>query len=98
MVVRPRAVGTGIGGNQLRGPDQAVQAAGILLGHNLPILVEDEPHQVAVFLHFVPQTLGIVAVELDMPVKGFHLFRAVEAVVAVAGLIVRQQVAAGLDK
>ena len=33
MIVRPRAVGAGIGGNQLCGPDQAVQAAGVLLGH-----------------------------------------------------------------
>ena len=93
MVVRPGAIGAGVGSNQLRGPDQAVQAAVVLLGHSLPVLVEDEPHQAAVLLHLIPQALGIVAVELDMAVKGLHLLRAVEGVVAVAGLIVHQQVA-----
>src|SRR5699024_2841525 len=39
------------------------------------------------------QALGIVAVDLDVPVKGLHLGGAVEGIVAVPGLIVRQQVA-----
>ena len=39
------------------------------------------------------QALGIVAVDLDVPVKGLHLGGAVEGIVAVPGLIVRQQAA-----
>ena len=39
------------------------------------------------------QPLGIVAVDLDVAVKGLHLGGAVEGVVAVPGLVVRQQVA-----
>ena len=93
MIVRACAVGAGIGGNQLRGPDQAVQAAGVLLGHGLPVLVEDEPHQVSVLLHLIPQAFGVVAVELDMAVEGFCRLCAVEGVVAVTGLVVRQQIA-----
>src|SRR5699024_2595782 len=41
----------------------------------------------------MPQALGIVAVDLDVPVKGLHLCGAVEGIVVVPGLIVRQQVA-----
>ena len=93
MVVCPGAVGAGVGCNQLRAPDQAVQAAGILFRHSFPVLVEDEPHQIAVLLHLISQPLGVITVELDMAVKGLHFLRPVEGVVAVAGLIVRQQVA-----
>ena len=39
------------------------------------------------------QALGVVAVDLDVSVKGLHLDGAVEGIVAVSGLIVRQQVA-----
>ena len=39
------------------------------------------------------QPFGIVAVYLDVAVKGLHLCGAVEGIVAVPGLIVRQQVA-----
>lgn len=93
MVVRPGAVGAGAAGNQLRAPDQPVQAAVVLLGHSLPVLVEDKPHQIAVLLHLIPQALSVIAIELDMAVKGLHLLRAVEGVVAIAGLVVYQQVA-----
>ena len=41
----------------------------------------------------MPQALGIVAVHLDVSVKSLHLDGAVEGIVAVPGLIVRQQVA-----
>ena len=41
----------------------------------------------------MPQPLDIVAVDLDVAVKGLHLGGAVEGVVAVPGLVVRQQVA-----
>ena len=93
MVIRPGAVRAGVGGNQLRCPDQAVYIAGIFLSHNVPVLVEDKPHQIPVFLHLIPQALGVIAVELDMAVKGLRLLRAVESVVAVTGLVIRQQVA-----
>ena len=39
------------------------------------------------------QALGVVAVDLDVAIKGLHLHRPVEGVVTVPGLIVRQQVA-----
>ena len=39
------------------------------------------------------QALGVVAVDLDVPVKGLYLGGAVEGIVVVPGLIVRQQVA-----
>ena len=39
------------------------------------------------------QALGVVAVDLDVPVKGFHPGGTVKGVVAVPGLIVCQQVA-----
>ena len=41
----------------------------------------------------MPQALGVVAVDLDVSVKGLHLGGTVEGIVAVPGLIVRQQVA-----
>ena len=41
----------------------------------------------------MPQALGIVAVDLDVAVKGLHLGGAVEGVVTVPGLVVCQQVA-----
>ena len=41
----------------------------------------------------MPQALSVVAVDLDVPVKGLHLCGAVEGIVVVPGLIVRQQVA-----
>ena len=41
----------------------------------------------------MPQALGVVAVHLDVSVKSLHLDGAVEGIVAVPGLIVRQQVA-----
>lgn len=47
----------------------------------------------AVFFHLMPQALGIVAVDLDVAVKGLHLGGAVEGVVTVPGLVVCQQVA-----
>ena len=40
----------------------------------------------------MPQPFGVVAVDLDIAVKGLHLGGAVEGVVAVPGLIVREQV------
>ena len=39
------------------------------------------------------QALGVVAVDLDVAVKGLHLGGAVEGIVTVPGLVVRQQVA-----
>ena len=47
----------------------------------------------AVFFHLMAQALGVVAVDLDIAVKGFHPGGTVEGVVAVPGLIVCQQVA-----
>ena len=47
----------------------------------------------AVFFHLMAQALGVVAVHLDVSVKSLHLDGAVEGIVAVPGLIVRQQVA-----
>ena len=54
---------------------------------------QKEINQAAVFFHLMAQALGIVAVDLDVAVKGLHLHRPVEGVVTVPGLIVRQQVA-----
>ena len=63
-----------------------------MLHHGLP-LVEDKPHQPAVLLHLVAQALGVIAVYLHIAVKGLHLHRPVEGVVAVPGLVVLEQVA-----
>ena len=61
--------------------------------YHLAFGVEDKLHQAAVFFHLVAQALGVVAADLDVAVKGLHLCGAVEGIVAVPGLIVRQQVA-----
>ena len=54
---------------------------------------DNELNLFAVFFHLMAQALGIVAVDLDVAIKGLHLHRPVEGVVTVPGLIVRQQVA-----
>ena len=61
--------------------------------YHLAFGVEDKLHQAAVFFHLVAQALGVVAADLDVAVKGLHLCGAVEGIVVVPGLIVRQQVA-----
>ena len=53
----------------------------------------DKLYQAAVFFHLMAQAFGIVAVDLDIAVKGFHPGGTVKGVVAVPGLIVCQQVA-----
>ena len=93
MVVRPGALAVAASGNQLRAADQADHIAVLLmLHHGLP-LVEDKPHQPAVLLHLVAQALRVIAVYLHVAVKGLHLYRPVEGVVAVPGLVVLEQVA-----
>ena len=91
MVVRPD--GVRIAGNQLAAADVTGNLKGILFGYYLSVLIENELNQLAVFFHLMPQAFGIVAVDLDVAVKGLHLCGAVESIVAVPGLIVRQQVA-----
>ena len=93
MVVRPGALAVAAAGDQLRAADQADHiAVFLLLRHGLP-LVEDKPHQPAVLLHLVAQALRVIAVYLHVAVKGLHLYRPVEGVVAVPGLVVLEQVA-----
>ena len=93
MVVRPGALAVAASGNQLRAADQADHIAVLLmLHHGLP-LVEDKPHQPAVLLHLVAQALRVITVYLHIAVKGLHLHRPVEGVVAVPGLVVLEQVA-----
>ena len=64
-----------------------------MFSYHLSVLIENELNQAAVFFHLMAQPFGIVAVYLDVAVKGLHLCGAVEGIVAVPGLIVRQQVA-----
>ena len=93
MVVRPGALAVAAAGDQLRAADEADHIAVLLLlRHGLP-LVEDKPHQPAVLLHLVAQALRVIAVYLHIAVKGLHLHRPVEGVVAVPGLVVLEQVA-----
>ena len=93
MVVCPGALAVAAAGNQLRAADQADHiAVFLLLRHGLP-LVEDEAHQPPVLLHLVAQALRVVVVHLYAAVKGLHLHRPVEGVVAVPGLVVLEQVA-----
>ena len=93
MVVRPGALAVAASGNQLRAADQADHIAVLLmLHHGLP-LVEDKPHQPAVLLHLVAQALRVITVYLHIAVKGLHLHRPVEGVVAVPCLVVLEQVA-----
>ena len=93
MVVRPGALAVAAAGDQLRAADQADHIAVFLLfRHGLP-LVEDKPHQPAVLLHLVAQALRVITVYLHIAVKGLHLYRPVEGVVAVPGLVVLEQVA-----
>ena len=93
MVVRPGALAVAASGDQLRAADQADHIAVFLLfRHGLP-LVEDEAHQPPVLLHLVAQALRVIAVYLHVAVKGLHLYRPVEGVVAVPGLVVLEQVA-----
>ena len=93
MVVCPGALAVAAAGDQLRAADQADHVAVLLLlRHGLP-LVEDEAHQPAVLLHLVAQALRVIAVYLHIAVKGLHLHRSVEGVVAVPGLVVLEQVA-----
>ena len=93
MVVCPGALAVAAAGNQLRAADQADHiAVFLLLRHGLP-LVEDEAHQPPVLLHLVAQALRVVVVHLYAAVKGLHLHRPVEGVVAVPCLVVLEQVA-----
>ena len=93
MVVRPGALAVAAAGDQLRATDQADHIAVLLLlRHGLP-LMEDKPHQPPVLLHLVAQSLRIIAVYLHIAVKGLHLHRPVEGVVAVPRLVVPKQVA-----
>ena len=85
MVIRPCSVC--IACDQLAAADIAGNAKGVLFSYHLSVLIEDELNQTAVFFHLMPQALGVVAVDLDVAVKGLHLGGAVEGVVAVPGLV-----------
>ena len=91
MVVRPG--GVRIAGNQLAAADVTGQTETAFFNNRFTVGVEDKLYQAAVFFHLMAQALGIVAVDLDIAVKGLYLHRPVEGVVTVPGLIVRQQVA-----
>ena len=77
----------------IRDRDVTGNAKGVLFSYHLSVLIENELNQAAVFFHLVPQALGVVAVNLDIAVKGFHPGGTVKGIVAVPGLIVCQQVA-----
>ena len=91
MVIR--SCGIRIACDQLAAADVTGNAKGVLFSYHLSVLIENELNQAAVFFHLMAQPFGIVAVYLDVAVKGLHLCGAVEGIVAVPGLIVRQQVA-----
>ena len=91
MVIRPCSVCVAC--DQLAAADVAGNAKGILFSYHLSVLIENELNQTAVFFHLMAQALGVVAVDLDIAVKGFHPGGTVKGVVAVPGLIVCQQVA-----
>ena len=91
MVICPCSVC--IACDQLAAADVANKVMGTRLNNGLAVRVEDELHQAAIFFHLVPQALGVVAVHLDVSVKGLHLGGAVEGIIAVPGLVIRQQVA-----
>ena len=55
--------------------------------------MEDKPHQPPVLLHLVAQALRVITVYLHIAVKGLHLHRPVEGVVAVPRLVIPKQVA-----
>ena len=91
MVIRPCSVC--IACDQFAAADVTGNAKGIFFSYHLAVRIEDELHQAAIFFHLMPQALGVVAVDLDVAIKGLHLGGAVEGVVAVPGLVIRQQVA-----
>ena len=93
MVVRPGALAVAAAGDQLRATDQADHIAVLLLLRHGLSLMEDKPHQPPVLLHLVAQALRVIAGYLHVAVKGLHLYRPVEGVVAVPGLVVLEQVA-----
>ena len=55
VVVRPYRIRAS--GDQLRGPDETGQSGAVLLGDNLPILIEDELDQVPVLRHLMEHGL-----------------------------------------
>ena len=63
-----------------------------LLRHGF-VPAEDEFNKLSVFLHLVAQSLRVVAVDLDVAVKGLRLGIAVEGVVLIPRPAVFQQVA-----
>ena len=71
MVIRPCSVC--IACDQLAAADVAGNAKGILFSYHLSVLIENELNQTAVFFHLMAQPLGIVAVDLDIAVKGLYL-------------------------
>ena len=79
--------------NQLAAADVTGQTGTVFFNNRFTVGVENKLYQAAVFFHLMAQALGVVAVDLDIAVKGFHPGGTVKGVVAVPGLIVRQQVA-----
>ena len=71
MVVRPG--GVRIAGNQLAAADVTNEIMSIRLNNGLAVGIEDKLHQAAVFFHLMAQALGVVAVDLDIAVKGRSL-------------------------
>ena len=73
--------------------DEAGNSCAVLLCHHFPFLVEDKLHQIPVFLHLIPQPLSVIAVELDVAIKGLHFGGAVEGIIAILRFIIHQQIA-----
>ena len=73
--------------NQLAAADVAGYTGSVFFNNRFMVGVEDKLYQAAVFFHLMAQALGVVAVDLDVAVKGLHLGGTVKGVVAVPGLV-----------
>ena len=68
--------------NQVIAADMADDVTVRLLRHGF-VSTEDEDHKLPVLLHLVAQSLRIVAVDLDVAVKGLRLGIAVEGIISI---------------
>ena len=73
--------------NQLAAADVTGQTGTVFFNNRFTVGVENKLYQAAVFFHLMAQALGVVAVDLDIAVKGLHLGGAVEGIIAVLGLV-----------
>ena len=74
--------------NQLAAADVTGQTGTVFFNNRFTVGVENKLYQAAVFFHLMAQALGVVAVDLDIAVKGFHPGGTVKGVVTVPGIII----------